>query len=215
MHVRALTVLGAALSPFPRLMSDVTARMSAPFELTPEILAKREERARQRAARQTPEALAAAAAAAEAEAEAKRELRRQRDAMDASTLSAWAVVDRAGGGGACDLVDIGANLIKVKSDDALVEQLRRCELCGVSRVIVTGTSVTNSKRALELARRPRRGGVTLFSTAGVHPHDAKSCDAKTTIPALRELLSSPECVAVGECGLDYDRMFSPRALCPN
>ena len=49
----------------------------------------------------------------------------------------------------------------------------------------------------------------VFSTAGVHPHDAKSCDDRT-IDALRKILTEHDSViAVGECGLDYDRMFSP------
>ena len=45
-----------------------------------------------------------------------------------------------------------------------------------------------------LANLPR-----LRFTAGVHPHDAKSCDDKT-IGVLRKLAASPLCVAIGECG---------------
>ncbi len=51
---------------------------------------------------------------------------------------------------------------------------------------------------------------TLFATAGVHPHHATELDAHTT-SALRALLSNPAVVAVGECGLDFFRDFSPRA----
>ncbi|KAF4745787.1 hypothetical protein FOZ63_018735 [Perkinsus olseni] len=49
----------------------------------------------------------------------------------------------------------------------------------------------------------------LFFTAGVHPHEVKNCD-ENTISELRQLAASPYCVAIGECGLDYDRMFSAR-----
>ena len=49
----------------------------------------------------------------------------------------------------------------------------------------------------------------LFATAGVHPHHATEytdeCDAE-----MRALHAHPEVVAVGECGLDYFRDFSPR-----
>lgn len=51
----------------------------------------------------------------------------------------------------------------------------------------------------------------LTFTAGVHPHDAKTCD-QDTIETLTRLSQDPRCVAIGECGLDYDRMFSPQAV---
>jgi TatD DNase family protein len=51
----------------------------------------------------------------------------------------------------------------------------------------------------------------LYATAGVHPHNARSCDQRT-IATLRELLAHPEVVALGECGLDYNRNFSPRPV---
>lgn len=47
----------------------------------------------------------------------------------------------------------------------------------------------------------------MFS-AGIHPHDAKSW-MEGYLEELREMARSPECVAVGECGLDYNRDFSP------
>jgi TatD DNase family protein len=48
----------------------------------------------------------------------------------------------------------------------------------------------------------------LSSTAGVHPHHAQSFDAARR-EELSALLHRPEVVAVGECGLDYYRNFSP------
>lgn len=184
------------------------------IELTAEMLAKREARRQKRAVQQTPEAVAAAQMAAAAEMEAKREARRQRDAEAAATLQAWAIRDAKHE--VVPLVDIGANLVKLRGRSSLDEQLQRCALTGVTRVLVTGTSVSTSRRALELVRAPASSSgvqlqraVELYCTAGVHPHDAKSCD-DGTLEALEELLEAPECVAVGECGLDYDRMFSPR-----
>ncbi len=45
---------------------------------------------------------------------------------------------------------------------------------------------------------------------GVHPHDAKSWeDDDSTLSSLREFAQNPECVAIGECGLDFNRNFSP------
>jgi TatD DNase family protein len=46
------------------------------------------------------------------------------------------------------------------------------------------------------------------ATAGVHPHHARDCGPQT-IPALRELAKHPRVVAIGECGLDFNRNYSP------
>jgi TatD DNase family protein len=105
------------------------------------------------------------------------------------------------------LIDIGANLTHDSFDADRAAVLERAAAAGVSRLIVTGTSVTSSAQALELcAAHPG----TLFSTAGVHPHHARELDGHTSA-ALRALLANPAVVAVGECGLDFFRDFSPRA----
>jgi len=105
------------------------------------------------------------------------------------------------------LIDIGANLTHDSFDTDRAAVLERAAAAGVGRLIVTGTSVTSSAQAAELcAAHP---GV-LFATAGVHPHHATEFDAHTNV-ALRALTSNPAVVAVGECGLDFFRDFSPRA----
>jgi TatD DNase family protein len=102
-----------------------------------------------------------------------------------------------------ELCDIGVNLTH-KSFRADMEQvLARARSAGVTRMVVTGTSLDGSEDALELARKHG-----LRSTAGVHPHEAKTLDAHR-LAQLRRLVLEPEVVAVGECGLDYDRNFSP------
>jgi TatD DNase family protein len=106
-----------------------------------------------------------------------------------------------------DVVDIGANLTHESFDADRDEVLLRAATAGVARIVVTGTSVTNSVQAAALCEaKPGR----LFATAGVHPHHAADYDAHTTT-ALRGLLRNPAFVAVGECGLDYFRDYSPRA----
>ena len=105
-----------------------------------------------------------------------------------------------------DLVDIGANLTHESFDRDRDEVLRQARDAGVRRLIITGTSVTESVRALELAEAcPGQ----LFSTAGVHPHNAAGFDEHSR-DALGELLAQEQVVAAGECGLDFYRDFSPR-----
>ena len=73
-------------------------------------------------------------------------------------------------------------------------------------MILTGSSVACSQEALDLAKNhPGK----LFSTAGVHPHHVKDCD-ESTLGTLKQLLQADEVLAIGECGLDFFRNFSPR-----
>jgi len=105
-----------------------------------------------------------------------------------------------------NLIDIGANLSHDSFDRDRDAVLQRARAAGVTRMIVTGASREHSPKALELARKHPG---ELFATAGVHPHHAveytDECDSE-----MRALHAHPEVVAVGECGLDYFRDFSPR-----
>jgi TatD DNase family protein len=87
----------------------------------------------------------------------------------------------------------------VQDRDAVIERARRA---GVSAMVITGSSLSSSRRAQDICSTPHDS--MLYFTAGVHPHDAKSCDG-ATLPALKALASHPRCCAIGECGLDFDR----------
>jgi TatD DNase family protein len=104
------------------------------------------------------------------------------------------------------LIDIGVNLTSKQFREDLPQVIERALSAGVDYMIVTGLTAPLSQAALELARAHPKA---LCSTAGVHPHNARGFDRHTQAQ-LRNLASSPEVVAVGECGLDYDRDFSPR-----
>jgi TatD DNase family protein len=104
-----------------------------------------------------------------------------------------------------ELVDIGANLTHESFADDRAAVVARAVEAGVTRQVITGADVAGSIAAASLAAAdPSR----LWSTAGVHPHHAATFDASSR-EALLELLSLPKVVAVGECGLDYYRNFSP------
>ena len=97
------------------------------------------------------------------------------------------------------MIDIGANLTHSSFRDDLAEVIARARAAGVEEIIVTGTSVEESRRAL---------GINLYSTAGVHPHNARECSSQT-ISDLRDIAKNPRVVAIGECGLDFNRNYSP------
>jgi TatD DNase family protein len=101
------------------------------------------------------------------------------------------------------LVDIGANLMHAAFASDLPQVIANARAHGVAGMIVTGSSVEESRRAHQIAETHG-----LHATAGVHPHHARDCDART-VPALRKIAAQPRNVAIGECGLDFNRNYSP------
>ncbi len=96
--------------------------------------------------------------------------------------------------------DNHCHLTSLKTDPA--EAVAAAEAAGVTRLLTVGCTVDDSARAATIAA----GFDRVWSTAGVHPHEAKD-----GIDGLVELLDEPTVVAVGECGLDYHYDYSPRA----
>jgi TatD DNase family protein len=101
------------------------------------------------------------------------------------------------------LVDIGANLTHCAFSNDLPRVVEKARQVGITRIVVTGTAVDESMAAIRVAQQ-----FGLHATAGVHPHHARDCGPQT-IPALRELAKHPRVVAIGECGLDFNRNYSP------
>ena len=105
-----------------------------------------------------------------------------------------------------ELIDIGANLVHDSFDDDRDDVLQRAANAGVSTLVITGSSDESNVAALALANN---NAGRLYSTAGVHPHHASDYSEKSD-DIIRQCLADKRCVAVGECGLDYFRNFSPR-----
>ena len=84
------------------------------------------------------------------------------------------------------LVDIGVNLTHKQFNNDLPDVLSRSINAGVSLLVLTGTTIRDSVNSQKLAAT--KPGV-LFSTAGVHPHNAKECDSKT-LDAIRNLVKT-------------------------
>jgi TatD DNase family protein len=103
------------------------------------------------------------------------------------------------------LVDIGVNLAHDSFDADRTEVLARARAAGVERMVVTGSSLHSSEAALRLAGSEPG----LFATVGVHPHHSDEAGSEY-LAALAALATRPGAVAIGECGLDFFRDFSPR-----
>lgn len=100
-------------------------------------------------------------------------------------------------------VDTHCHLFLLEGDPGAAVQAAR--EAGVGTMICAGIDPESSRRSVELAESMR--GV--FATAGMHPHTAADFDEQAGA-RIEELLSNPLVVAVGECGLDFYRMRSPR-----
>lgn len=105
-----------------------------------------------------------------------------------------------------ELIDIGANLTHDSFAEDRDDVVQRAVDSGVSHMILTGSSVAGSRDAIALAHtNPGR----FRATAGMHPHHAAEY-SDTAHQSFAEMCSDEMVVAVGECGLDYFRDFSPR-----
>ena len=102
-------------------------------------------------------------------------------------------------------IDIAVNLGSSQFDKDREEVLKRASDAQVNKLISLGTSVEESRLALSYAVKYP----SVYATAGVHPHDAKDAD-ESFLEDLANIAASPKVIAIGECGLDFNRDFSPR-----
>ena len=102
------------------------------------------------------------------------------------------------------MIDIGVNLTNSRFDKDLENVIFRASDIGIQHMLITGTNVLESKKALTLCQQYPS---IMSCTAGVHPHDADNVSADF-VNHLKNLANFHEVKAIGECGLDYNRNFS-------
>lgn len=104
------------------------------------------------------------------------------------------------------LIDIGANINHKSFNSDFPQMMQRAIENKIDKIIITGTDFISSQQAFHLSIN----NDLLVSTCGVHPHNAKQLNGKM-LSQLENLLKEEKVVAVGECGLDFNRNFSSRA----
>ncbi len=102
------------------------------------------------------------------------------------------------------LVDSHCHLQDPQFDADRAEVLRRARQAGVSALVVAGTDLETSRRAVDLADSQE----DVYAAVGFHPHSAKEM-TRRDVDALWRLVDSPKVVAIGEIGLDFYRNLSP------
>ena len=104
------------------------------------------------------------------------------------------------------LFDIGANLTHKSFENDFEEVIKRSFLNGVSNICITGCDLTDSRRALSLAKKFPNN---LISTCGIHPHYADSFSEKSK-KEIQEICNDSLVKAIGETGLDFNRNYSDK-----
>lgn len=88
------------------------------------------------------------------------------------------------------------------AEEGLLEAARRA---GVAGFVVPGTRLEDSAAAVALAAHE----ADVWAAVGFHPHEARDCD-DAAFARLAGLAAAERVVAIGEAGLDFHYMHSPR-----
>jgi len=105
-----------------------------------------------------------------------------------------------------ELVDTHCHLQFDKLAENIDAVMSAAADAGVTRMICVGTSVEDSRAAVDYAAKYEN----VWAAVGAHPHDGKHFDYKNDPPKLAKLAASPRVVAFGEIGLDFYKDYSPR-----
>jgi TatD DNase family protein len=86
--------------------------------------------------------------------------------------------------------------------------IERADKAGVEKLILVGCTLTDSKLGVDMAGRNEN----IWASIGLHPHEAKQyVHAHDKLQQFTNLASKPKVVAIGEIGLDYHYMHSPKS----
>ncbi|RVU39930.1 hydrolase TatD [Rheinheimera riviphila] len=101
--------------------------------------------------------------------------------------------------------DAGVNLFSQQFDQDRDQVVARAKEAGVQQQLLISSDLAETTLNIQYCQQQ----TGMLTTAGVHPHQAAAV-AEGWLPQLQLLLQQPEVVAVGECGLDFNRMFSAK-----
>lgn len=96
------------------------------------------------------------------------------------------------------LIDTHCHIADAEFDDDRETMIERALAAGVQKMIVIGTGLESSRRAVALAEKHP----FLWATVGLHPHDAKDLD-DALLEQLSHMADHPKVVGLGEMGLDF------------
>ncbi len=105
------------------------------------------------------------------------------------------------------LIDSHCHLNLSAFNDDVDAVVQRAHAAGVEKMMVIGTNMADSIKAIELAHQYPG----LYATIGIHPHDSKNAE-EAAYERFKALAADPKVVAYGEIGLDFFRDHSPKPV---
>lgn len=103
------------------------------------------------------------------------------------------------------MFDTHAHLDDRQFDPDRDQVIQSCFQNGITNIINIGTDLRTSRFSVELTQKYPQ----IYCTIAIHPHDAKNF-TNQTLAELEKLAKYEKVVAIGEIGLDYYRMYSPK-----
>ena len=102
------------------------------------------------------------------------------------------------------LIDTHAHLVSLEDPDTSISNAIDS---GVEKIISMSTGLDSCYTTLELAEKYK----SVYAALGIHPHSASTYSADV-MSKIEELASNERVVAIGETGLDYYYMNSPKEI---
>jgi TatD DNase family protein len=110
------------------------------------------------------------------------------------------------------MYDCGVNL----SDDQYINYVETLKEHSIDGGIKGWIVISNSEKEwiknLSHCKKYSDSNFIIKTTIGIHPHNAKSVNINSWNNLESIIANNKNIVAIGECGLDYNRMFSPKDI---
>jgi TatD DNase family protein len=103
------------------------------------------------------------------------------------------------------LIDTHAHLEML---EGVPEVIQRAEEAGLEKIVAVSSNLTSSEKTVDIAKN----FPMVFAAVGIHPHEASTMNDQVFSEIERLARERKKVVAVGETGLDYHYMHSPREV---
>ena len=104
-------------------------------------------------------------------------------------------------------IDTHCHLEMYAFDKDRDEVMKRAADSDITYIINAGSDIEGNVKGLQLSGK----NPNIYSAVGIHPHDAKALD-ESLYKELKKWIKQPKVVAVGEIGLDYYYLHSPKGV---